>query len=355
MSRYLFLLFLFTFYNISESFSQPTNNTCSGAIDVSYSGSCNYKTYTNDSATNSGNATSSCGGAPNTDVWFRVVVPQSGNLVFAFERLQSFYLTMSIYKGDCDTLTQYRCDDNSSWEYRMPYIEIHDTSSKGDTLYVQVWGEDGKSGKFNMCVYEPTQPTNKVCEKSINLSVKPTCGFTYYNNSHAGNSGVGTPTCGSYRTNDVWFNAVVPASGRMILRTENNGIGDAQMAVYRGDCDSLKQFACNTNSGPTYLQPQVYIYDTALAGERVQIRIWKDNSIYGGGFGICAYEPDVDSNNTVYGATYLDVESNCNYKYFDNVDYTNSKTVTPPCGNYAGADIWFKTVVPKSGKLVFPW
>ena len=125
-----------------SAFAQPTNNDCVSATLLSYSGSCNYTTYSNVSATNSGDATASCGGTPDTDIWFKIVVPTSGNLAINTGNLgSSFYGAMALYSGDCNNLTQYICDDNSSTDYLMPYIEFQDTSIAGGYPVFTVLGK----------------------------------------------------------------------------------------------------------------------------------------------------------------------------------------------------------------------
>lgn len=341
---------LFFFFAFGAD-AQPLNDDCSDAILLSIKSTCSYTQYSNLNATNSGLATPKCGAPANTDVWFKFVVPRSGNIYINTERV-NFYAAMALYTGSCDTLTPYICDDNSSQGYLMPFIEFHDTSVAGDTMFLQFWGNNSTDGDFKLCIYEPDQPSNYDCSKSIGLTVQNSCNVKYYTNEHAGNTGIGSPSCDAYIYDDVWFHATVPSSGRLIVRTKNNGIWDPVMSVYRGDCDSLKYITCDDNGGPDYVQSQFYFNDTSLANVKLKFRLWKKNSKFGGGFGICAFEPQVDSNDAIEGATMLKVENNCNYQRFSNIDYTNSGKVTPSCAGYDGGDIWFKTIVPGSGKLV---
>lgn len=333
------------------TFGIPTNNTCKDAILLSYTGSCNFQTYSNDSSTQSNDASPSCASNYSTDVWFKVVVPGNGVIVID-TRYVNVRTAMAAYTGTCGSLTQYTCDGSSSVDYQMPYFYIEDKSLANDTLFIQLWGDNGSTGSFKLCAFAPTQPANKDCSTPAWLNVQSTCSYKYYTTAYAGNSGVGTPTCGSFWTHDVWFETEVPKSGRLILWGLNNGIGNSAMALYEGECDSLNQFACNDNSGPTYQQPQIYLNDTSRAGDTIKVRMWKVNSLYGGSFGICAFEPKVDTNEVCKRARYIEPEKDCKYVTYTNQYYTSSGDASPGCGSYIGTDAWFRTRIPSNGRLV---
>ncbi|MBR9860243.1 T9SS type A sorting domain-containing protein [bacterium] len=331
--------------------AQPSNNICEDAILLTYTGSCNFQTYSNTNATSSGSATSTCSSNPSTDVWFKVVVPNSGRLVFQSEYI-NVRTSLALFTGDCGNLTQYRCDLNSSTEYLMPYIFMEDPSLAGDTLYIQYWGDNASEGDFKFCIFEPDQPTYHNCENAELISVETACTTRYFTTAFAGNSGVPTPPCGNYILHDAWLKVVVPVSGNLILETGNNGIGNSAMALYKGTCSNLSYFDCNDNGAQAFQQARFYIRDSSLAGDTLFVRVWRVGSIYGGGFSFCAFEPDIDPNENPEGAFFIPTLSVCSYSTFDNLYYNNSGSANPPCGNYAGADAWFKTRVPASGKLV---
>ena len=72
------------------------------------------------------------------------------------------------------------------------------------------------------------------------LTVGAGCTFTQYTNLNATASpGVPAPGCASYSGGDVWFSAVVPASGSLTLDCNTGGITDGGMAIYSGACNSL--------------------------------------------------------------------------------------------------------------------
>ena len=222
---------------------------------------------------------------------------------------------------------------------------------QGDTLYLQFWGNSSNSGSFELCVFEPTPPSYAICDSSVTLNIQPSCNYDYFTTAHAGHSGMSSPPCANYITNDVWFDVTVPASGRLILQLTNSGITNGAMAVYTGTCNNLQTYACDDNSSPNFLQPRIIIDDPTLANQTIYIRVWRNNSIYGGGFGICAFEPVLEPYQSCDSALLVMPDLNCNYQVYSNAFANNSGTTTPSCGSYIGGDVWFKTVVPASGQL----
>jgi len=76
------LILSFTFVALSVLiYAVPSNNTCKDAFLLTYTGSCNFQTYSNDSATQSNDASPSCASNYSSDKWYKVVVPANGVLV----------------------------------------------------------------------------------------------------------------------------------------------------------------------------------------------------------------------------------------------------------------------------------
>ena len=90
----------------------PANDDCSGAIPLVSTSTCSYTTYTNESAlASSGVPAPTCSSYSGGDVWFSVVVPTSGHLIFDTQTGVILDGGMSIYSGTCGSLTQIECDD----------------------------------------------------------------------------------------------------------------------------------------------------------------------------------------------------------------------------------------------------
>ncbi|MEZ5004341.1 MAG: choice-of-anchor D domain-containing protein [Chitinophagales bacterium] len=148
----------------------PANDLCSGAILLTPGISCSYTSGTNVNATDSGAGSPSCGSAGYSggDVWYKVVVPSSGEITVTTSVNGSITdATMEIYSGTCGSLTVENCDDDSGsgTDDYMPII--NETGlTPGDTIFIRVWEYGNNTfGTFNICVTSPcsapsTQATN---------------------------------------------------------------------------------------------------------------------------------------------------------------------------------------------------
>lgn len=136
------------------------------------------------------------------------------------------------------------------------------------------------------CSFTFAQPSNDDPCNAIPLTVGSTCVFTAATNVSATNTaGVPAPGCASYNGQDVWFSAVVPASGVLNIDSNTGSMTDGGMAAYSGTCSSLSLIACDDDESANGLMP--YLSLTGLtAGSTIFIRFWD----FGGGtgtFSIC--------------------------------------------------------------------
>ncbi|MDM8158717.1 gliding motility-associated C-terminal domain-containing protein [Labilibaculum sp. K2S] len=144
----------------------------------------------------------------------------------------------------------------------------------------------------------PPAPTNDLPCNATPLSVSSTCSLAPYNNIDATDSWVTdntipVPSCGSYSGSDVWFTAVVPSSGEMVILTYSERtagwLDKVNFAVYSGSCTGLTEIGCYTpTSSGLYITTAVLSGRTA--GEILYIRVYdQENTI--GNFQICASGP----------------------------------------------------------------
>ncbi|HRH71400.1 MAG TPA: hypothetical protein PLB89_18010, partial [Flavobacteriales bacterium] len=106
-----------------------------------------------------------------------------------------------------------------------------------------------------------------------------------------GTVGPPDPTCANYIGSDVWFRAVVPASGSLIVETNTGVITDGGMAIYTAaSCAGpFFQQACDDDGGPGFMP---LLNMTGLApGTTVYIRFWEYGGNNNGTFSICARTP----------------------------------------------------------------
>lgn len=138
-------------------------------------------------------------------------------------------------------------------------------------------------------------PANDEPCDALLLAVNLVCDPLIFSNKSATNSTfVPAPPCSIYDGYDIWFSAVVPNGGALIIETDTvvGGVTDGAMAVYSGNCSNLTILACDDNSGNAYM-PLINI-DSLNPGDTIFIRFWNDSTSSVGEFSICVYEPGID-------------------------------------------------------------
>ncbi|MCB0760180.1 MAG: hypothetical protein KDC12_01565 [Flavobacteriales bacterium] len=303
----------------------PVNTICDPVMYVAY-----------DATTSSGYPDPSCGFYQGGDMWFSAEVPVSGQLAIELSLGVGHYMT--VYQGDCNALTELECDND--------YIAVNDPSMAGQTLYIRVYRFNSASNMtFFLCAYDPNTPENDMCETATELAVGTECNmYTFTNLGCTTQDGLATSSCGFFQGTDVWFTAVMPASG--MLRFEIDGISNTtpQMSLYSGTCGAFTEIECDNDF--------ITINDVSLAGETLYLRVWRYNSEKGGTFDLCVWEPAIPDNDFCENAFELTVGATCVPQTYSNAWCTGTPGYpTPFCGFYQGGDAWFTAVVPASGHL----
>lgn len=154
-------------------------------------------------------------------------------------------------------------------------------------------GAAGAGGYFAI-TYTLPAPSNDNCTGAIALTVGSSCSFATYTTTNATASTVPStppaPGCANYLGGDVWFSAVVPATGVLDIDTNTQVITDGGMAVYSGACAALTLISCDDDSSANGLMP--YLHLTGLTPlTTVYIRFWEYGNDNPGTFDICVSSP----------------------------------------------------------------
>ncbi len=90
------------------------------------------------------------------------------------------------------------------------------------------------------------------CSSAIPLTVNYSCVSVTGSNVGATDSGE-VPSCANYLGGDVWYSAVVPATGYLVVEYNPNGvITDLGMSAWTGDCATLTEYECNDDGEQDY-------------------------------------------------------------------------------------------------------
>jgi len=133
------------------------NDDCASATPLSVGSSCQYTPGSNINASPSSPPPQGpCYSGGYKDVWFTFTMP-GGNNPQVTIRTTAGSLTdavMEVYTGSsCSSLSYIACEDdnNNGNGSTMPVISIQGYS--GQTIWVRIWGYNGSSGTFNICVF----------------------------------------------------------------------------------------------------------------------------------------------------------------------------------------------------------
>jgi len=149
--------------------TNPINDYCSGAIDLTSSTSCNYQTYSNTNATGSVAATSPCNGFTSgnadDDVWFKFTAVATQHSVRLLNGT-SFDGVVDVRSGTCNSSISIGCDDQTGSTGILNSVTLTNLTI-GTTYFVRVYhyGTGSGGGSFQVCVTHPqatcAQPTGR--------------------------------------------------------------------------------------------------------------------------------------------------------------------------------------------------
>ncbi|MEO5571484.1 MAG: T9SS type A sorting domain-containing protein [Bacteroidia bacterium] len=301
--------------------SPPVNDEPCTAVSLGTpTTTCSYTGYTNCGATSSvGRFTNpGCANYSGGDVWFKVIMPASGQLSVNSTTGILSDGGMAIYTAVnnlcTDTLIEVACDDNSG-AGSMPTLSI--AAPSGSVVFIRFW-ENGNNnnGSFNLCVQNPcgagSAPVNDNPCTATTLTPGTTCSYTTYNtNCATATPGIPNPSCGIYGGGDVWFKATVPPSGQLIFDSDVGNITDGAMALYTAPTCSSATFTevfCDDDGSANGLMPFLAIVQPP--GTVLYLRFWENGNNKKGTFMLCVYDPcpsgaGVPSNNLPCNALFV--------------------------------------------------
>ncbi len=277
-------------FSMSFAYAQPANDACSGAIAIT----CG-QTITASNATATNDAVPACGlSAPRKGVWYTITGTGGLITLSTCSATTNFDTQIAVYTGACGALTCVASNDNdagcANFFGRLSTVSF--TSTFGTVYRIMVAGKLSASGTFTLaatCAVVP--PPNDECATATPLTVGTTCSFVQATNVGAtASAGAPAPGCALYAGGDVWFSAVVPANGRLILDSQTGGITDAGMALYTGTCGALTLVECDDDDSAN--GNMSFIDRSGLTpGSTVYIRMWEYGGDAFGTFGVCAHSP----------------------------------------------------------------
>lgn len=267
-SFFSFILILLAYYGNTQVYLMDNTpvSTCSGVFYDSGGAGSNYQnneTYTKT---------------------FSPAVPgQKIRADFTVFNIEGFYDNLTIYNGPDNTYPVIGSFDGTN----SPATII--SSAPGGELTFEFNSDysvtlSGWVANIS-CVLPPAPPSNDdVCSaSSLTVGAPGVYNYVTYTLTGATNAS-DYANCDNNNAypHDVWFSLVVPASGRLDVRTQDLSFTDGAIALYTGtNCNTLTELICSgTGSGSNDNMGR--ILQTGLTpGSTVYIRAWRN----GGGYG----------------------------------------------------------------------
>lgn len=213
------------------------------------------------------------------------------------------------------------------------------------------------------CAPVPPPPPNDEPCTAEPLTVGTTCVSSFGTTAWATQTGgMSPPPCGTFAGFDVWFSAVVPASGNLAIETGLISAPNIAMAVWTPPaCNSssavwnANYVNCNDDASIGVLEP--FLNMSGLPpGQTAYIRVWPVGGVGNTGtFEICAYEPFPPPNDNPCNAEVLPVLAACTPTTYTTLFATPLAGMTlagpGPCAPVVGGDVWFQVTMPPSGSM----
>lgn len=275
---------------VSNCFNQTVrNDNCMTAMDLTVSDSdCETLVFDMTGATSSMSTFGCSPFKPNPqDVWFKSIVPATGELIINTDFTSNIWVGFEVYAGDCNNLNLIQSCVTQSNSYRLT------GRTPGETIYIRVavnedYSDFPSQGTFGICLMNP-QMTGDLCQSAEPLSLSSECGEpSIYSTHYALAEGVPTPnlSCAnnSSTIEDLWFSITVPQSGDVTITLNQIADWSVQAELFESTCSSLSSIDCNGNNSQT----KVFSVFGRTPGEILYLRATSTNRFGFTTFNICA-------------------------------------------------------------------
>jgi len=285
----------------------PPNDDIEGAIDLQIGDTFDQFVViaSNEGATNSEDiidiVAPPCANYGGGDIWYRVTVIDDRPFVVETSGADFGNVindtALAFYLGSLDNLELVGCDDDGGFGGYSKFL--FGGLSIGEVVYVRAFQYDNDvMGNFTISAYSaPPPPSNNLPDGAIELTVGQM--FEDFqilgDNTNAVASelydpNIGIASCGDYNGADVWYSAIVPESGNIVI--EMRGLGgfqftDGVLSILTESGGVYTEVDCNDDYDPGFF-PLLNLEDLP-PGEELLIRAYSYDNEEQGEFRISAY------------------------------------------------------------------
>lgn len=242
-----------------------------------------------------------CGSAQANpqDLWFKVTVPASGEIILAVESNSTNPL-FEIYEGSCANLNRIHDCGSVSFSARIA------NRIPGEILFIRTtYRINNTQGDFGICVMDP-QPNGEVCQDAVSLPISSECFPTTIYSTHfstAENFPTNNLSCSqsSASSKDIWFSVTIPSTGELSIMLYNITDSRVEAELFESSCTTLNSIDCQSD----FLPEKEFSISGRSPGEVLLLRVSATESFRNTTFTICATSTCPDTEIISYPITGL--------------------------------------------------
>jgi|GEM_PF-6443906 len=305
-----------------EKAPSSVNNFCNNATPIILTDIWCIDTIGVNNYNNEATIESSCGES-KVDAFYEFLVPSSGAILIESKA----YLSASLYnacKGD-----ELYCGEGR-------YIYINDLPLN-ESVILQL--QQITPSNFEVCITNSATTENNSCSNAVNLEIVSDCNSETIPVSLLENTMNGEMNC-NVGCADAYFNFMVPNSGRVKISTLNREGSFVTASIYNNCGGNL--IACEALYST--------LFENLPAGETVTLQLYQEEA---GRFDLCIIDAPKSANNTCANAQFIEIlqPEMCNGNFVEALNAFNNIDKETSCFSSAETDIFYKFVVPASGKI----
>ncbi len=273
----------------------------------------------------------------NLDLFYEFTAPANGEVNILVNGNSGYWVEGAIYES-CGTLP-VECIGH------IYGTELVTGLTPGQNYILQLWTRDNRAGDFTVLLEEtPVPPAFNECTTAQALPVYPygqsAGNETEVYSIYLTSSGIQS-SCDPNINNDLdaFFSFTAPASGKIRI-LYGGPVGNwVRSAIYD---------TCGGNEIACWYNEPVKIIEGLTPGQAYILKTWQDEGYYFFGPYTVAIEeyPAPPANDECVNAEDLIIYSSCSPTIGTNLGATDSNVPAPSCGNYQGADIWYRVYAP---------
>jgi len=293
-------------------------------------------------------------------VWYEFTTDATGEIYFSIDTLSADEMNYSIFEvAPCDgTPVEPVCVGSSFGPGVTGVVDQFYTLNPSTSYKLLVYTE-AIEGTFRLRVTgPPPPPVNDECAGAELLTVGTDCSSpvagTLLSATETASPAV-SGECGPQinGVNDVWYKAVIPASGRVVIDFPTQPGSNMYTELYTGSNCSLTYLSssCSAINPKIYPLPGADISEQLTGGDTLYIRVWDQLNDDEGPFEICIYDP-VPANNDCSAATTVPVtEFGVNAFVNASTEFSWSGNDCTG-GNNADEQVWFEFTPDESSAVI---